>query len=126
MKQHMLFTKQYNWSSPFMISEVDQFTLKVHPHVRKQRLLEQMNGLNLQERILLTKIMNEPKYLKVKCKADLKQAQGSMFIIIDEEDEETCQYKIMNLSKNIEIVYSQHIVNNPLWDESLCFHDRLT
>ena len=28
MKQHMLFTKQYNWSSPFMISEVDQFTLK--------------------------------------------------------------------------------------------------
>lgn len=49
-----------------------------------------MNGLNLQERMLLTKIMNEPKYLKVKCKADLKQAQGSMFIIIDEEDEETC------------------------------------
>jgi hypothetical protein len=30
-----------------MISEVDQFTLQIRPHVRKQRLQEQMNGLNL-------------------------------------------------------------------------------
>lgn len=46
-KKNMMFTKQYNWSSPFMISEVDQFTLQIRPHVRKQRLQEQMNGLNL-------------------------------------------------------------------------------
>jgi hypothetical protein len=90
MKQHMIFTKQYNWSSPFVISEVDNFTMKIQPHVRKQRLSEQMNGLSIQERILLTKIMHEPKYLKIKCKADIKQAYGSMFIIIDEEEEETC------------------------------------
>ena len=77
-----------------------------------------MNGLSLQERILLTKIMNEPKYLKVKCKADIKQALGSMFIIIDEEEEDTCQYKIVNQSKNIDINYCQHIVHNPMWNQT--------
>ena len=37
---------------------------------------------------------------------EIKQALGSMFIIIDEEKDDTCQYKIMNQSKNIEISYS--------------------
>jgi hypothetical protein len=65
-----------------------------------------MNGLNLQERILLTKIMSDSQYLKVKCKADVKQAPGSMFIILDEEDESTCLYKVMNSSEKIEIIYT--------------------
>lgn len=122
----MVFTKQYNWSTPFMCSEVDTFSLKINPRIRKQRLLEQMNGLNIQERILLTKIMNEPKYLKLKCKAGLKQAPGSMCIMLEEEDEDTCQYKIINKSSFADIIYSQHIVNNPIWNKRLFAHDGMT
>jgi hypothetical protein len=70
--------------------------------------------------------MNDSQYLRVKCKADLKQALGSMFIVIEEEDEETCDYKIFNQSKNIEIMYSQHIINNPLWNSRLMINDRMT
>jgi len=109
-----------------MCSEVDAFSLKINPRIRKQRLLEQMNGLNIQERILLTKIMNEPKYIKIKCKADLQQAVGSMFIIFDEEDEDTCQYKILNKSSIADIIYCQHIVNNPIWNKRLFAHDGMT
>lgn len=46
-KRELMFTKQYNWSTPFMCSEVDSFSLKINPRIRKQRLLEQMNGLNI-------------------------------------------------------------------------------
>jgi hypothetical protein len=59
-KKDMIFVKHYRWSSPFMISEVDSFTLKIRPHVRKLRLKEQMYGLNSAEKQLLTKIMGEP------------------------------------------------------------------
>jgi hypothetical protein len=50
--------------------------------------------------------MSDSQYLKVKCKADVKQAPGSMFIILDEEDESTCLYKVMNSSEKIEIIYT--------------------
>lgn len=70
--------------------------------------------------------MNEPKYIKLKCKADLKQALGSMFIILDEEDEDTCQYKILNKSSVADIIYCQHIVNNPVWNKRLFAHDGMT
>lgn len=71
MKKYRFFKKQYDWSSPFIINEVNQFTLKVHPRLRKQRLQDEMAGLSRGERILLTKIMNEPKFVNVRCKADL-------------------------------------------------------
>lgn len=124
-KKHMLFIKQYSWSSPFMICEVDQFTLQVRPNVRKQRLKEQMNGLNVQERMLLTKIMSQSQFLRVKCKADLKQAYGSMFVVIEEEDAATCEYKIMNSSKHLECTVAQHIVSSPLSSPSLHIKDQI-
>ena len=100
-KQNLMFVKHYNWSTPFMISEVDNFTLQIRPYVRKQRLQEQMNGLNLQERTWLTKIMSESKYLKLRCKTDIPQANGSMFVVIEEEKEENCEHQIINESKHI-------------------------
>jgi hypothetical protein len=48
-----------------------------------------------------------------------------MFIILEEEDEETCEYKIMNNSQNIDIMYCQHIVNNPMWNQRLFIQDGL-
>jgi hypothetical protein len=64
-----------------------------------------MNGLNLKERILLTKIMGKSQFLRVRCKADLKQAVGSMFIVIDEESEDNSEYRIVNDSSAIDLHY---------------------
>ena len=118
-KKEMVFVKHYQWSSPFMISEVGNFTLRIKPHIRKQRLKEQMAGLNSLERQLLAKIMNQSQYLRIKCKGDLRQAAGSMFVIIEEEDEATCKFKIQNESKYIVMHYAQHIVSSALWNQKL-------
>jgi hypothetical protein len=68
--------------------------------------------------------MSGMKYLKIRCKGDLKQAQGSMFVVIEEEDEETCEFKIINESAQVEINYTQHIVSSPIWNERLGIVDQ--
>lgn len=73
-----------------MMSEVDAFTLKISSQVQKKHINDKMVGLTNQERILLHKLLFEPKFIKVKCKANLKQAIGSQLIIIEEENEEMC------------------------------------
>lgn len=114
-----MYVKQYSWSSPFIISQVNDFTLRIRPHVRKQRLQEQMIGLNNLEKKLLNKIMNESQYLRVRCKGDIKQAGGSMFIIIEEEEYATCKFKIINESKHLKMHYCQHVVSSALWNQKL-------
>lgn len=102
-----------------MVSEVGNFTLRIRPNIRKQRLQEQMSGLNSLERQVLTKIMNQSQYLRIRCKGDIRQATGSMFVIIEEEDEATCKFKIVNESKYITMHYAQHIVSSALWSQKL-------
>ena len=55
-----------------MMSEVDAFTLKISSQVQKKHINDKMVGLTNQERILLHKLLFEPKFIKVKCKANLK------------------------------------------------------
>lgn len=104
-----------------MISEVDQFTLKIAPDLARTRLQEQMNAANLAvaERGQLMQMMSEPKYLRVYCKANLKQAVGSMLIIFEEEAADACQYIVVNKSASVELTYCQHIVNNPVWSKRI-------
>ena len=71
LSQKQMFVKQYNWSTPFVVSEVDSFTLQIRPSVRKERLQEQMNGMSIQEKTELTRIMSESQFLKIRCKTDL-------------------------------------------------------
>jgi hypothetical protein len=46
-----------------------------------------------------------------------------MFVIIEEEEETTCKFKIINDSKKIQIHYTQHIVSSALWNQKLNIND---
>lgn len=80
-----------------------------------------MNAANLgvAERGQLMHMMSDPKYLRVYCKANLKQAVGSMLIIFEEEAADACQYVVVNKSASVELTYCQHIVNNPVWSKRI-------
>jgi len=50
------------------------------------------------------KMLFREKYLKISCKTDLSDEMGSMFVIIKDEPEEFCEYRIINESANFDLV----------------------
>jgi len=40
-----------------------------------------------------------------------------MFIVIEEEEEEACRDRIVNETKNLELLYCQHIVQNNYYEQ---------
>lgn len=57
----------------------------------------------------LGKQLQESQYLDIVCKTSSGFNIGSMFIVVREEDEENCEYKIINESKSVDLLYYQHI-----------------
>lgn len=53
-------------------------------------------------------MVNSAEYLRINCVTDVGQNMGSMFVLISEEKEEHCDYKIINESENFDMVYRQH------------------
>ena len=50
------------------------------------------------------KLLFREKYLKISCKTDLTAEMGSMFVIIKDEPEEFCEYRVINESTSFDLV----------------------
>lgn len=50
-------------------------------------------------------MLQEDQYLRVTCKTDQGDCLGSMFVIIRDESEEQSEYKIINESKHVDVIY---------------------
>lgn len=57
----------------------------------------------------MLKWLNESHYFDVKCCSDTEGTLGSMFVVIRDEEESKCEYKIVNESKAVDLLYYQHI-----------------
>ena len=42
-----------------------------------------------------------------------------MFILVDEEESDTCMYQIDNQSKMFDLIFSQNIGTHPFWNKRL-------
>lgn len=60
---------------------------------------------NLEQKDALFKILNGSSYVKVSCKTDLGENMGSMFVVITDELEEKCEYKVVNETKLVDLIY---------------------
>lgn len=100
------FGKRYCWSSPFQISSVGQWTVKLAANGLNERDTKEANALSHpSQRALLKSMLEEDRYLRVTCKTDQGDCLGSMFIIIRDEAEEQSEYKIINESTNVDLIY---------------------
>ena len=48
-----------------------------------------------------------------------------MFIVIEEENEETCEHKVVNETNRVHVNYCQDVVGNPLLHQRLCINDHM-
>lgn len=100
------FSKQYSWSCPFQISSVAQFTVKLGAHELDDQSVKRINALpNTDQKSLLQSVLQEDQFLRVTCKTDQGDCLGSMFIVIRDEVEQKCEYRIINESENIDLIY---------------------
>lgn len=101
------YTKRYSWSNPFQISSVAQFTVKLGAQEEiDEQDAKQFKGLpNASQKSMLKAQLKEGQFLRVTCKTDQGDCLGSMFIVIRDEAEDQCEYKIVNESENIDLIY---------------------
>ena len=102
--------KTYKWSCPFLISNVAKFSVRVAAQeisASNQKALSQASDKD--EHTQLTKQLHEPAYLHIQCSTDAGGQTGNMFVIVRDEDEDKCEYKIVNKTKSVDLLYYQHI-----------------
>jgi len=100
--------KSYHWSNAFVISAVSKFTLKLNaaPSDAATASIAKLKAKDQRQRV--SRLVNSAEYLRINCVTDAGQNMGSMFVLITEEEEEHCEYKIINESENFDMVYRQH------------------
>ena len=66
----------------------------------------------IKESSLRNKVQNlleQPEFIRVTIKTEIGENVDSMFIVIEEEQPETCEYMIYNESVLFDMLYKQHI-----------------
>ena len=78
-----------------MISAVSKFTLKLNaaPSEASAAAIEKLKTKDYKQRA--SRAANSAEYLRINCVTDVGQNMGSMFVLITEEKEEHCDYKII-------------------------------
>jgi hypothetical protein len=98
------FKKSYNWSNSFQISAVTQFTLQLPTRPLDQQLkLKSIGDLDLRNKVQT--YIEEPEYIRITVKTTVGENVDSMFILIEEEPLEICEYLIQNDSKVFDLLY---------------------
>ena len=59
-------------------------------------------------------MLEEPEYIKISIKTEIGENVDSMFVVIEEEQVETCEYKIHNESLLFDMLYQQHIISSTI------------
>lgn len=100
--------KQYQWSNAFVISAVSKFTLRLNAAASEASAASIAKLKTKDQKQRVSRAVSSAEYLRINCVTDVGQNMGSMFVLIAEEKEEHCEYKIVNESENFDMVYRQH------------------
>ena len=80
--------------------------MKLSAHGLSDHDVNQFNALpNTDQKDMLKSTLQEDRFLRVTCKTDQGDCLGSMFIVIRDEDEQKCEYRIINESENVDLIY---------------------
>lgn len=89
------FKKEYSWTSPFLLSNIAKFTLKVSANP-DEKVSKQVKAIkDVVHRKQTEKFMNGSHYLRVSCSQGVGQNMGSsIFVVVRDEPDDAPEYLI--------------------------------